>query len=262
MKIANIFPTSAFMQIQTGDTFPVIQPYEMYLSHEVLKQPNAYSYVCKRPSFRIVDNSAYELMYLEGLEHAISMKDTLEAARIINADEIVLTDCPFDCVRSAARTRQAALQLKSMGWNGKMMAVVHGKDLEEVCACVEKVVRIPGVTTIGIPKYVEDYFAGGTGRIVVAKYIAQNFSSFGFQVHFLGLKTGMIEFVNMPKNLVRSCDTSYFFNLARRKKAVLTPADVWEPREPGDEMTDFDGVVDMKVLNETVATVGAVLGGL
>lgn len=235
MKLAHIIPAKS-------TTKKFRQDVEMYLAHVILEYPQYYEKIKwdtdPKDRIKIIDNSAYELVYLKHGE-ALPMKDVVKAANVVWGTEIVLRDAPGDLKKSIQLTVNSLEELLDLGWKHDIMAVVQGATIEEWEYYAEFLNEIPQVTTIGIPKYVNDMGRlpmSGRTELVNKLYTRSSVSK---PIHLLGTTYGIVEFIGMNNPMVRSCDTSYFVTESQKGSPIT------RVRQPGEESTDLIEAVDI-----------------
>lgn len=253
MNISHIIPRD---NIQAHNFFR--QKVEMYLTHQVLANPETYSKVHPRHvvqnlaypkvvnEVRMIDNSAYELSYLEG-KSACTLEQVLEAAEIIDATEIVLPDIPRS-IDSVYVTMDAVREARRLGWKGHMMGVVQGNTIAEYLNCFHILNECKQIDILGIPKYVADMDNMGFGRAHFINTISQHCQK---PIHLLGLKYSIAELALMDLTNVRSMDTSHFCNLVKQstQHEDANFIKIFGKRDVTDESSDLDGAVDMYKLS-------------
>lgn len=162
----------------------LVQPYELYLADEILKDPDTYRMAVRgTSSYKILDNSLNELGY------SVSLEKLDRAAEIVWPNEIVIPD-EIDPVKSREAAERAFEEihnyehLKSL----KKMVVVHANTPREYLDEMLRLDRDSRVDTIGIPKVVASRFAENSndysGR--VSLYAAALCKGLEKPVHFLG----------------------------------------------------------------------------
>lgn len=236
ISICNILPNNCIKEDMPR------QPYEMYLTHKILEDPKKYEFLAhdtvnKVQSYKILDNSACELG--KGLD----IKDVLEAARIISADEIVLPDLPRKG-NSLSYTMKYLLQVP-VDLPYKLAGVVQGETPEEVLRCTEQMVCLNRIDTIMLPKwYCQMESTNGLGRINLTQHMLITMRQMErmLPIHWLGMDTGLREIVHPISRMVRSIDTGYFAALStpQWKHADATAE---RPRELKIDLENMD--VDM-----------------
>lgn len=240
IKIAHILPTNKIEADMPR------QRVEMYLTHKILEHPANFAFLAEDKqkgikSFKILDNSACELG--EGLDFRL----VLEAAEIIDADEIVLPDIPRSG-KSLSRTLQYLIDLdKGICAKYRIAAVCQGETFDQVVSCAEQILSIGAIKTIMLPKwYCSMNSSNGLGRHKLTEEIIGRISCSGRQdveIHWLGLDTGIRELITPLNRMVRSVDTGYFAALATSQWSHL-PATAERPRELKIDLECMD--VDMK----------------
>ena len=192
MKVANILPNNC---IKEG---MLRQDVEMFLTHKILEDPRRFAFLSneKGAHYKILDNSACELG--EGLD----LRDVLEAAKIIDADEIVLPDIPRSG-KSMCKTLKYLADVPQ-GCKYKLAAVVQGETEQEIANCAMQILSLKRINTIMIPKWYCGWNStNGMGRIRITSQIVDMMCKMrkAKEIHWLGLDTGFRELIH-PINAV------------------------------------------------------------
>lgn len=194
MQLINIFPLGNICMEYTQDM-------HMYLTHMVEKYP-AYAKVARdAPGYKILDNSLIEL------GGAVDLERVLNAAKVINADEIILPDV-FQDGPATVKTVKGSLQYLTAKWPNrnwpfKLMAVAQGRDEKEWYECYQELLAMPDVDVIGVPKVLAKMHPGGRPHFVNELCNLRRKPH-----HLLGLWYSVSEFTDYRDlNLIRSCDT-------------------------------------------------------
>lgn len=141
MQIATIVPTIALDLVENDE-------YHLCLVQELRKRGKYFEFykrMAQEGKFVIVDNGAAE-------GETASIEEVHELAVEIGASEVQLPDVFFDARRTLDESRKGLEYLHKKGWKGKIMAIPQGSDLLAWEACLEELVYLEGVTTIGLPK--------------------------------------------------------------------------------------------------------------
>lgn len=237
ISICNILPNNCI-----NENMPR-QPYEMYLTHCILEEPQRYEFLARDTirgikSYKILDNSACEL------GRGLDLKDVLEAARIISADEIVLPDLPRKG-NSLSYTLEYLLQVPD-GLPYKLAGVIQGETEKEVLMCAEQLICLRSIDTIMLPKwYCQMNSTNGLGRIdITQKILTMCLKEARWpEIHWLGMDTGIREIMHSTSLAVRSIDTGYFAALSTPQWKHLSVA-AERPRELRIDLKSMD--VDME----------------
>lgn len=234
ISICNILPNNCI-----NEDMPR-QSYEMYLTHKILEEPKKYAFLADDlkngiRSYKILDNSACELG--KGLD----IKDVLEAAKIIKADEIVLPDLPRKG-NSLSYTLKYLLQVPE-GEPYRLAGVAQGETLKEVLDCAEQLFIINRIDTLMIPKwYCQMDSTNGLGRHKITEFVIRDMlSTIGRckPIHWLGMDTGIREIVTPLANAVRSIDTGLFAAMSTPQWRHLDVT-AERPRELKIDLTEMD----------------------
>ena len=139
------------------DTFESLGEMSMILSHLVLKNggDNPYTNYYKRQRekgrFIILDNGAFEC---EAQGVGVGIDACLDAAEIIQPNEVIAEDVLFDGERTIESTKRFIDRMDQRGMLGKykVMAVVQGHTMDEWFVCFNELMHIKEVDTIGLSK--------------------------------------------------------------------------------------------------------------
>jgi len=145
MQIAVISPADRLHYCNYGDM-------HMSLAHLVLKNEEYAAYYAQVAimNFVILDNSAFELEQ-QGIGIPFDM--VFDAARRTNPDEVIATDTLFKGPETIESTWEFIKNIpKDLEGKFRIMAVPQGRDRDEWYNCLEKLLEIPKVDTIGLSK--------------------------------------------------------------------------------------------------------------
>lgn len=177
MKFAHIVPVSNMEAIAD-------QEYSMYLTHLVEKYMNYTKIAKANNGYKILDNSLIEL------GDAVNLDRIIRAAYMIGADEIVLPDKFLNGTETIRRVTNALdelTKLRELG-NFKLMAVVHGSNVEDWCKCFDYLNNIKEIDVLGIPKVTSTLHPAG--RYEFVKFAIDNTHK---EIHLLGMWSSLIE---------------------------------------------------------------------
>ncbi len=194
MKLINIFPLGNLGMHYNQDM-------HMFLTHLVEKYPFYAKFAKEVKGYKILDNSLIEL------GGAVDLKRVLEAAALIEADEIILPDvfqngpATIDAVNTALSELNDLYPNRS--WPYKLMAVAQGKDEKEWFKCYQTLLNNPDIDVIGVPKILAKTHPDGRAHFV------NNYCMLKQKPHhLLGLWYSIVEFNNYEDiEDIRSCDT-------------------------------------------------------
>ena len=197
MEICSICP-------KNGWEWMYEKPMVMLLAHFIEKHPDYTELAANRdPSiYAIVDNSIVEM------GSSFSMERVYEAAKKVNANEIILEDSYPKGPETIESIKNSIQWLKDNNHIGKfkLQAVCHGENEDEFIKTFEFINSIPEIDVIGIPKVLSRWCGD---RANMAKY----FLNTDKEIHFLGNWFQLGEFLRLPsevKSKVRSADTCMF----------------------------------------------------
>ena len=193
MKLMNIYPVG---NIQTYER----QDANMFLTHLVLDHTSYRNMAKNHPGYKILDNSLIEL------GEAISFDLVLWAAKEIGADEVILPDKFKDGITTIEYVERTLEVYKDELKDYKVMAVVHGKDLEEVAKTWKTFTNNPDIDVLGIPKVWTKQFGN---RSEVLNDMIGMYGKGNKEVHLLGLWNSFRELEDLNcVDQIRSIDTS------------------------------------------------------
>lgn len=192
MKIINIFPSNLINENM------IRQDYELYLAHQILANPNKFEFLSQEKgcSYKILDNSAYELG--RGLE----LNKLLEAADIIDANEIVLPDI-FKSNDSFEYSLKYLIEIPA-DFKRKIAIVAQGSDIIDLTNSIDKIKQLKRVDTIMLPKW------SWAWRMNLMRLLTSGDKN----IHWLGMGDSLTETIGPYTNRIRSIDTGYFTALA------------------------------------------------
>jgi hypothetical protein len=136
----------------------------------------------RRGAFVIMDVPAFERVDM-------TLADLLEAARGLQPSQIILPDDMDDPQRSIRQMREAATAIWKWKWGVNLLAVPHGRTVEEFLQNAEECADIRGVTTLGVQEEIEDDF--GIQREDMVRRMHNRFPTMA--LHFNGFTEGMEE---------------------------------------------------------------------
>lgn len=191
IKLASITPIKDFHLSLEGDG-PI-----MLLTHLVHRFPEYAAQARAYKGYKILDNSLIEL------GTALNLSTVLEAAAIVEADEIILPDV-FRNKEETIKTVEKALEEMrdyhaERAVHYKLMAVAQGSTVEEFAECFRIFSNNPEIDVIGVPKAIKNR-AG----------LKDLYMSSNKEIHFLGCPESLMELEEMGPVLrerIRSIDT-------------------------------------------------------
>lgn len=196
------------------------QHMNMFLTHLVFKD-KAYRDMSKNhEGYKILDNSLIEL------DGALSMRDVLNAAKVIEADEVVLPDVYMDGEATIESTAKALKEYEEELKQYKTMAVVHGKTEDEFFRTFMYFSERPDIDVLGIPKVMHEQFTsnGWPGR---PDLLGKVIDLTDKDVHLLGLWNSFDELRHYGGKIkkIRSIDTSLPSLLELNKRSIFSERD-------------------------------------
>lgn len=175
------------------------RPLAMLLAHLTSDSSYVAQALINDNCYKIMDNSLIEL------GEAFGINDVLEAADKCLADEIILPDVFQDGDATVEVVKESIDWLRAAGrlHDYHLMAVCHGKDMEEFTRTFKALASIKEIDTIGIPKIVCSW---AKTRAVFAELFATTRK----EIHLLGVYDSFKELGTFrPEDLssIRSVDT-------------------------------------------------------
>jgi len=172
--------------------------YVMLLAHLSKIDERYVTFAQNSKRYKIMDNSIIEL------GSAFSMEDLINEAVKCKVDEIILPDVFQDGPKTIEAVNNSIQWLKDHGLIGhfKLMAVCHGNDIIELIDTFKKLIKIPEVDVIGIPKVITTWTKN---RVEWADYMAHFTDK---EIHLLGCWENLNEIKQIkPETKIRSMDT-------------------------------------------------------
>lgn len=194
MQLINIMPVANLEDTK-------YQPMQMFLTHLVLSNETYRQFAKEYTGYKILDNSIIEL------GETASIEKVLEAAEMIEADEIILPDIFQDCDATLKAVNDSLEYLRKNNLIGKygLMAVAQGRTPEDWERCFSILNEMPEIHTIGIPKILAKIRPGGRPSFEYCWATSEK------DIHLLGLYytfSELFDYENPSK--IRSCDTCQF----------------------------------------------------
>lgn len=176
----------------------------------------------------IMDTPAFERIQM-------SLSDLLDAAKQLQPTQMILPDDMDDPRVSLIRQKEAAKAIWEWKWGVDLMAVPHGRTVEEYIQNAEACAAIRGVTTIGIQEEIEEDF--GIRREHMVRLIHDRLPH--KRIHFNGWTETMEELED------QYCQT--VVSTADSAKLVVYGLNDLEPRPKhfGDDWPDYPGRISL-----------------
>lgn len=213
MELINIYPIKNLEMYKK-------QHMNMFLTHLIFKDKAYRDMAENHKGYKILDNSLIEL------NGALSMRDVLNAAKIIEADEVVLPDVFMDGEATIKSTTEALEEYEEELKQYKTMAVVHGKTKDEFFRTFMYFSERPDVDVLGIPKVIHEQFTanGWPGR---PSLLSKVINLTDKDIHLLGLWNSFNELRHYGGNIkkIRSIDTSLPSLLELNKRSIFSERD-------------------------------------
>jgi hypothetical protein len=228
VRLAHLAPTSVLSET-IGD-----QMTHLCLANLILEDREYlefYSYQARRGAHVILDVPAFERIQM-------STDDLLEAIRGLQPAQVILPDDMDDPAVSLIRMKEAARAIWDWKWGVDLLAVPHGRTVEEYLANAGECAEIRGVTTLGIQEEIEEDFGIYRGDMVRMMYDRYPHK----RLHFNGWTDGFEELED------RNCQT--LVSTADSAKLVVYGIHCLEPL-PGMSETVWPGYPGRKSLAET-----------
>ena len=178
------------------------QPIAMGLTHLVQKYPDTYAEMARNRNkncYLMLDNSIVEL------GESVTLKEILDAADKVQANEVILRDSYPNGPRTIERIKEDIQYLRDNNLTNKykIMAVCHGENIEDFKATFEYINSVPEITCIGIPKVLSKWCGDRAN-------LANIWMNTKKEIHLLGAWYTLGELIRLPQEVrdrVRSCDT-------------------------------------------------------
>ena len=192
MKIINIFPSNLINENM------IRQDYELYLAHQILANPKQFEFLSQEKgcSYKILDNSAYEL------GKGLNLEQLLRAADIIDASEIVLPDI-YKSNESLEYSLEYLLEIPT-SFKRKIAIVAQASNVVDLKTNLIKIKQLKRINTIMLPKWSYGW------RMDLMSILADTDK----KIHWLGMGNNITEVIGPYSNKIRSIDTGYFTALA------------------------------------------------
>lgn len=160
----------------------VLGGYHLLLAHDVLERPDDYKNIYADKGWTIMmDNSLVELGY------PLSMRETLDAAKVVGAQYIILPDVMGDYEGTVAATNEALTEWYNLSQedrsNVQLLYVIQGKHYGEHMSCVLQFTHREDIAGACVPRIIAD--TCGTRKHVVE--LATKCS----RVHLLGFSENL-----------------------------------------------------------------------
>lgn len=195
MKLCSILPVN-YIKLDKN------RPYSMLLAHLSMKHPEYRKYYKSSNNYKIMDNSIIEMGSAFSIEKLIFEAERCDVQEIILPDAFEDGDTTFDLVNDAI----SYLREHNLIGKFKLMAVCHGKHLDEFLQNFNKLNNIPEIDTIGIPKATCKWI--GTRAWLGFSDVIMKCNK---EIHLLGCWSSLLEFIDMKDtpffNKIRSADT-------------------------------------------------------
>ena len=202
MKVIHIAPLNCTKVLYKKRRMPMA----MCLTHLVEESKEYREFYQAFPGYKILDNSLIEL------GDAVNLQRVLKAAQEIDAQEIILPDVFQEGDATIEAVMYSIHELRSLGEidRYKLMAVAHGRTVEEWVSCFNALSTIPEIGVIGIPKITAKLQPGGRPAL---ESIWGNSPK---EIHLLGLWYAFGELDSyMRPDRIRSVDTCQAAFLAK-----------------------------------------------
>lgn len=185
-RFSPILPTWLGTQLGTE----VMGDYHLLLAHDVIDHPEESRKLYDDPHNTIImDNSLIELGYpIEGPK-------MVEAVSIIRPTCVVLPDYLGEAEQTIAASWQFSAQMDALLPGLSKMGVIQGRTLPEALGCATKLMMIPGVDCLSIPRVLTEYL--GT-RVTITEMVLNMFPNLRL-LHLLGFSDDLVDDVNTAR---------------------------------------------------------------
>lgn len=219
MQIALICPTAYL------EEFAVQSDIHMVLTEVALNDEKYRKFYEKEKKFKILDNSLFENG--KGVSH----KELLEAARAIDADEVILTDVLYKNENTLEALKECYnyFQLHGMQHEFSFMAVPQGDCAINWLECYGQICQLPFIRTIGLSKLAIPKSYSAPIAEARVNCLGQLFESSNFnkskRYHLLGSSNEALRELEHYNRLeiskyISSMDTSAPFVYGKNKKRL------------------------------------------
>lgn len=184
-----------------------------------------------------------------------SNEEIMALAKYINPTELILTDTLYDNADTVRRSTEALELYKEGGLTCGFMVVPQGKNLADWEDCLRKLIILPGVTSVGVSKFISMWEEDGEEARyqaceVIEKVVAETGIDVG--VHLLGSHIGVYEIKKVKDTFkrVRSSDSAFAYIATQAGDEVTL-----EGKRSKGEIDFVDGEVDPVLLDKNLQTI-------
>lgn len=248
-RFAPVAPPHILRQLRNEG---VMGNYHLLLAHYVAAEPELY-----RTTFDhlvgpigndpdaciIMDNSLWEL------GHPVDVDTMFKACKAVPSNLIVLPDYLTDMERTLEESRHAAEIWGQVGL-GPFMGVCQGKTMMQIIECGLRLMELPNVKALGIPRIITDKTLGSRGAIV--RHLHRQYPE--TPLHLLGFSVSVDDDMRTAQfSGVVGIDSS-------EPIRVSIGGEVWSPHSnvpPRGDYWDYTGPIPKSVLLASLETVRA-----
>ena len=231
MKVATIVPTCALQFV--ADDY-----YHLCLVQELRKKGEYYGFykrMVHRNKFVIVDNGAAE-------GECASIEEVYDLTMDLGASELQLPDVFFDKEETQKKVDESLKFLSDKGYEGSIMVVPQGKNLQEWLECADYLINRPDyIDTVGIPKNLV-HTEGRDGRIKASRELTNILGKRSkpfVRTHLLGVWTDPREVYEvLGSNRIRGVDSG--IAAIYTQAGLLLDPDKYEKPGGNKAYLDFD----------------------
>jgi len=182
----------------------------LLLLHWAMKSPEYLQFFVNSKSYKILDNSFYEL------QTAANVPDLLHYAEKLKVDEVVAPDVMYDRETTIKLTE---LFIKQNAGRFKVQAVVCGKEYEDLIDCFHYFNEHSRIDVIAISKH--GFKVPGKSFLQCRQEFLQSIEYFSKKpIHLLGINS-ISELYYPYSSYVRSIDSKFMAKLAHGDKIDL-----------------------------------------
>ena len=184
------------------------------LAHHILANKEYMRYYRDCNKYLIMDNSAAEL------GKSIGLQDVLNAARMVNADELWLPDKLYD-KKETLKLTKAFIKLLDNKDEFVLVGLSQGKNLKEWLSCYKEMLKMPEIDVMAISKYSVECFKEITKsedfaicRMACIDYLHKH-KLVKKKLHIAGANERITQEISYYKKypMVRSIDSNIMFKL-------------------------------------------------
>lgn len=194
------------------EKYAVRSNFHLVLAHLVLSSreyTEFYRWRSREGDYLLLDNGVAET----GVPRPI--EEIVHAAKLVEADEIILPDALFDMDRTLLNAGEAVMWLDCRGITAyRVMAVPQGRTLPDWLRCYQELLSLGSVESIGVSKFVADIVPAREGRPGGREAVVDVLDLLGLvdpnrEYHLLGVRSDPLEVLRCSQRYrwLRSVDS-------------------------------------------------------